>query len=196
MTLGTALLALGDRQGPGGFLATNLGAITAPRSAAPAPRDPIFRTSAPLERQRWEGIVIHHLGAPAGDPESISRQHQGAGYHGLGYHFLIGNGNGLGDGVIHAGYRWDKQLPGMHTIGPAADQYNRRTIGICLIGNGDQRPFTERQIRHLSLLIRGLQDELGIPAARVRLHRDVAPGQTTGPGRFFPTAQVEELLLR
>ncbi len=119
MTLVVGLLALGDGDRPGGFLATNLSSI--PLQSSPGDGggfDPVFQIEAPLDRDRWTGIVIHHLGAPAGDAESIHRQHVGFGYQGLGYHFLIGNGNGLGDGVVHVGYRWNQQLPGAHTVGP------------------------------------------------------------------------------
>lgn len=193
MTLVVGVLALNDDRHPGGFWATNLGALPAPDAVSP-PVDPVFQIDAPLDRERWQGIVIHHLGAPAGDAESIHRQHQGFGWDGLGYHFLLGNGNGLDDGVVHVGYRWNRQLPGVHASGRYADELNRHTIGICLIGNGDRRPFTDRQIRHLTVLVRRLQRELEIPADAVWLHRDVAEGQS-GPGRYFPTADFTTSLL-
>jgi hypothetical protein len=124
----------------------------------------------------------------------VHRQHLGYGYQGLGYHFLIGNGNGLGDGVVHVGYRWNLQLPGAHTTGPQMDWHNQRSIGVCLIGNGDRRPFTPRQIQNLTVLVEQLQRELDIPADRVSLHRDVAPG-ISSPGRFFPEGKLREALL-
>jgi hypothetical protein len=156
--------------------------------------DPIFRIDAPLDRERWTSIVIHHLGEPAGDAEYVHRLHLSFGYQGLGYHFLVGNGRGLGDGIIHVGYRWNEQLPGAHVVGPQGDHYNLHAIGICLIGNGDRRAFTEPQIRSLQSLVQRLQQELGIPRERVYLHSDLAP-ETTGPGRFFAVARLEEALL-
>lgn len=193
MTLVGGVLAMSDRESHQGFLATNLGTL----SGAEASHDPVFRTAAPLDRERWQSIVIHHSGAPAGDAESIHRRHQGYGYQGLGYHFLIGNGNGLGDGVVHAGYRWDDQLPGVHTIGDNADLHNHHSIGICLIGNGDRSPFTERQMAHLTELVQRLQRELGIPGSRVYLHREVAEGVSrpvTSPGRNFAGSRLREQL--
>lgn len=193
MTAVAGVLALSD-QGTSaqGFVATHL--VTLGEQSA---EDPVFRIDAPLDHQRWKGIVIHHLGAPGGDAESVHRRHLSYGYQGLGYHFLIGNGNGLGDGVVHVGYRWNEQLPGVHTVGVQADYYNEHFIGICLIGNGDRRPYTDRQMAHLVSLVQRLQRELDIPASAVYLHRDVAEGVNppeTGPGRFFARAAFEEQL--
>lgn len=193
MTAAVGLLALGDQPSQShGFVATNLVTLGEQPAA-----DPVFQIAAPVDRKRWKSIVIHHLGAPAGDADSVHRRHLSYGYQGLGYHFLVGNGNGLGDGVVHVGYRWNEQLPGVHTVGDNADFHNQHSIAICLIGNGDRRPFTDRQMVHLVSLVQRLQRELDIPASEVYLHRDVAAGVSpaeTGPGRFFARAQFEEQL--
>ena len=91
---------LGDRRPGPGFPAAHASIL----ADSPA-RDPIFQTHVPLERSRWQAIVIHHSGEPAGDAESLRRLHESYGYRGLGYHFLIGNGNGLGDGHGRCGDR-------------------------------------------------------------------------------------------
>jgi N-acetylmuramoyl-L-alanine amidase len=156
--------------------------------------DPVFQTRRPLDRQRWNSIVIHHSGSAAGDAQSITREHVASGLKGLGYHFVIGNGNGLGDGVVHVGYRWIDQLPGAHVSGPQQDEYNERSIAICLVGNGDKRPFTDRQLAQLVSLIQRLQGQLQIPARNVYLHRDLSR-VTSSPGRFFPTAWLQDQLL-
>jgi hypothetical protein len=187
MTAVTGLLALGDRRPGPGFPAAHASIL----ADSPA-RDPIFQTSVPLDRSRWQAIVIHHSGEPGGDAESIRRLHLGYGARAMGYHFLLGNGNGMGDGVIHVGERWITQAPGWHTVGPSADYYNQRAIGICLIGNGDRRRFTDRQIAQLISLVRRLQQQLNIPPSAVRLHRDVAPGLTGSPGAHFPSAVLEQ----
>ena len=107
---------------------------------------------------------------------------------------MIGNGNGLADGEIHVGYRWDDQLPGAHVVGDAGTQHNAHSIGICLIGNGDRHPFTNRQMTHLVRLVQRLQQELGIPAQDIHLHSDLAEG-IQNPGRFFASGQLQEQLL-
>jgi len=193
MTVVTGVLLLGENGiGGGGFLiATNVGP-----GAERSGEDPIFRIEAPRDPGQWEEIVIHHLGEPAGDAEYVHRLHVGYGYQGLGYHFLIGNGNGLGDGIVHVGYRWNEQLAGAHVARSAANSryHNQHAVGICLIGNGDRRPFTDKQMQSLSSLVRRLQQELAIPAGGVHLHRDLASG-VTSPGRLFAAAPFEEQLL-
>lgn len=188
-SFGALLLALQDRPGtpPSAFAsAPAADARTAPRL------DAIFRTTEAIGRGQWSGIVIHHSGAPAGSAETIERQHADRGLRGLGYHFVIANGQGAPDGQIHVGYRWDYQLPGAHTAGPQADQLNRSTIGICLVGDGERRAFTEAQLARLADLVTTLQRDLGIPDDAVTLHRDVAP--TTSPGRLFPEAAFRAIL--
>jgi hypothetical protein len=195
MTLAVGVLALGERPGPGGFEFPLLDVSIIPAENSGGGRlDAIFRVDSTLDRERWQGIVIHHIGAPSGDAESIHKLHQSFGWDGLGYHFVIGNGNQMEDGVVHVGYRWDRQLPGVHTAGPDADWYNRQTIGICLVGNGQRRPFTSKQNRAVASLVQALQRELDLPADRVWLHRDVASG-ALGPGQHFPEAQFRAQLL-
>jgi hypothetical protein len=191
MSLAAALLALGDTGFDGGFLTASRFSIIEDGETAD---DPLFRIDAPLDRQRWSGIVIHHLGRPGGDAEWVHSLHLRYGYQGLGYHFLIGNGNGLGDGIIHVGYRWNEQLPGAHVVGSRGERHNHHSIGICLVGNGDRRPFTEKQMRSLASLVRRLQTELGIPAEAVHLHRELANGESS-PGRFFANARLRQQLL-
>ncbi|MCZ6837471.1 MAG: peptidoglycan recognition family protein [Planctomycetota bacterium] len=191
MTIVTGLLMLKESSssGQGYLVAANLSMLNDTQAG-----DGILQTSVPLDLERWSGIVIHHSSEPAGDPESMRRLHESQGLQGLGYHFLIGNGNGLGDGVIHVGYRWNEQLPGAHVAGPMGTLHNHHSIGICLIGNGDRRAFTEAQMARLINLIQRLQRELNIPADQIHLSRNLTEG-TTSPGRFFSTAQLSEQLV-
>ncbi len=190
VTLVGGVLALTDSATPRtGFLAANI-----EQYGESAQVDPVFLIDAPLDRQRWTGIIIHHLGLPAADADAIHHLHRSYGYQGLGYHFIIGNGRGLGDGAVHVGYRWNDQLPGVHTAGPDADHHNQRSIGICLVGDGDRQPFSEKQLENLIRLVQRLQRELAIPADRVFLHRDVND-RTVDPGRHFAEARFREQLL-
>ncbi|MCB9846920.1 MAG: N-acetylmuramoyl-L-alanine amidase [Phycisphaeraceae bacterium] len=152
----------------------------------------IFNTRAPLESGRWDGIVIHDSGSSSGSAATIAAEHEARGLLGLGHHFVIGNGKGSDDGELYVGYRWLDQLPGAHAAGPEQDSYNRRYIGICLIGDGDRKPFTEAQMSRLVELVRSLTSELGIPPEHVILHRDIAA--TTSPGRFFSEATLRRAL--
>ena len=193
MAMVTGMLALSDRgAGPGfRFPATNTSLVSGTHGP-----DPVFRTDAPLDRDRWQSVIIHHSGELAGHPQTIRRLHMANGARMMGYHFVIGNGNQMGDGVIHVGERWIRQLPGWHAVGRDADFYNQHAIAICLVGNGDRRPFTDRQTAQLISLVKRLQRELGILPSAVRLHRDIADGLTSSPGRFFPTTLLDQQLLR
>lgn len=163
-------------------------------AAGPQSIEAVFRTRAPLERQRWQAIVIHHSGSLYGTPESLESQHRAMNLSGLGYHFVIGNGSGMEDGEVNVGYRWLDQLPGAHVAGPKGDWFNRHSVGICLVGDGRRRPFTEMQMRRLVQLVGALAEQLDIPADRIYLHSELT--QVDDPGRLFPEAAFREQVAR
>lgn len=187
--VGGLLLAL-DRTpvGPTSALAM----VNLDRGAPTSDFDAIFQTKSPIKPGTWTGIVIHHSGGAIGSPESLTQQHNARGFKGLGHHFVISNGQGATDGQIFVGYRWPEQLPGVHVAGTKAEQYNRQTIGICLIGDGERREFTPAQMSRLAELVSALQSKLNIPDRNVVLHRDIAP--TASPGRLFPEAMFRQML--
>lgn len=150
--------------------------------------DAIFNTKADLKSANWDSIVIVHSGSPAGSAESIADQHKAVGYDGLSYHFLIGNGTGMGNGEIHLGNRWLTQTNGAQLAGLQSNN----PIEICLIGNGDRKPFSDEQIQYLAQVVSTLADRLEIPRDKIYLHEDIAA--TTSPGRYFPRASFNELL--
>lgn len=160
--------------------------------AGPSSIESVFRTREPVAGHAWNAIVIHHSASPVGSPESIDQQHRGMGLTGLGYHFVIGNGLGMGDGEVHVGYRWLDQLPGAHVAGPAGQSYNRTAVGVCLVGDGDRRPFSDAQMARLVELVSELMQQGGIPPERVYLHSDLA--STRSPGAYFPAAEFRELI--
>lgn len=218
MTAVTGVLLLGDSGAPAEFLAarpTLLASINSHGGVQGSKQatglSPIAPREAPVVAGQWTGIVVHHSSTPAGDDVTLDRDHIAAGLSGLGYHFVIGNGQGLADGVIHVGYRWNQQLPGAHvaSASPAevrsgisqmslsaadASLFNRHTIGICLVGNGNRRPFTDRQLRELVALVRELQTQLGIPGSAVYLHSDLS--KVESPGKNFPAAEFEAQIRR
>lgn len=146
-----------------------------------------------IEPGHWDGIVIHHSGSNQGSGDSIGRQHDAQGIRGLGYHMVIGNGHGATDGEVFVGYRWQQQLPGAHIAGPMPQEEKNHKIGICIVGDGDTKPFTDDQLSTLALLVRELQGALGIQDEAVTLHRDLA-SSTTSPGRLFPTGRFRQTL--
>lgn len=191
MTLvGGGLLALEDRPGPA---PTALAALDGAQREAPSELPAILDRIQGEKADGWRGIVIHHSATRSGSADSIKQQHLDAGLNGLGYHFVIGNGQGQADGAIAVSDRWIRQQPGAHTVGPNADAHNNFDIGICLVGDGERRRFTKEQLKSLAQLVEMLRDAYGIGLEDVVLHRDVAP--TASPGRLFPNAAFRRSLL-
>ncbi len=152
----------------------------------------VFDTAVPVKKEQWLEIVIHDSGSQHGSVESLAREAQSGGLKGLGYHFVIGNGNGMGDGELHVGYRWNEQLAGAHIAGPNAAWHNVHSVAICLVGNGQAAEFTPRQIQRLVDLVRGLQEELDIDIEHVLLNSALS-GQPS-PGRNFPEQRFRDQL--
>ncbi len=137
-------------------------------------------------RSGWTHIVIHHSGTRQGNVRDMDRYHreQRRMVNGLGYHFVIGNGQGMADGEIAIGPRWSRQQDGGHLASAAQNQY---AIGICLIGNFDQTRPTAQQLASLRALVRHLQQQCGIPTSQVTTHTLINVRPTRCPGRHFPT---------
>ncbi len=132
---------------------------------------------------RWTCIVIHHSADDRGTPESIDRAHRQRGWDELGYHFVIGNGDGYPDGQIYVGSRWQKQKHGAHCKVPG-NYYNEHGIGICLVGNFDEHSPSEPQMQALARLVLFLEDRCGFSYDRVLTHGGIT-GKTRCPGRYF-----------
>lgn len=141
--------------------------------------------SANVRPGRWRYIVIHHSGVNLGNVKSMDRYHREERHmeHGLAYHFVIGNGNGMGDGEVAATRRWSGQLDGGHL---ASEAQNKVAIGICLVGNFDQRKPTERQMESLQALVEALLKRCRLSPAAVKTHQQINIVKTRCPGRFFP----------
>lgn len=164
----------------------------------------------PMARGQWQAIVIYDSGSPAGDVAALERRHLDAGLSGLGYHFVIGNGQGMEDGQVSVGFRWELQLPGAHANAAmcapwplraheaplSATDLNRKSVAICLVGNGARRAFTDQQTRQLLNLVRSLQAELGIGAHGVFFRQELAPnaGRLGESGQFQPGTFRAQLL--
>ncbi|WP_162532180.1 peptidoglycan recognition family protein [Candidatus Scalindua japonica] len=131
----------------------------------------------------WKYIVIHHSASDRGNAVSIDKYHkeERGWVNGLGYDFLIGNGNGSRDGQIEVGGRWNKQIDGAHAGNP---EYNKYGIGICLVGNFDNDYPTNQQISSLLYLINYLQKRCNIPKENIIMHKTFR--KTVCPGKRFP----------
>jgi len=134
---------------------------------------------------RWEYLVIHHSGVDCGTLKGTDRYHREERHmkNGMGYHFLIGNGNGMADGEIGVGSRWTRQLDGGHLISQAQ---NAISLGICLVGNFEKHPPTPRQMQSLTALVQALLSRCNLSPDAVRTHQQINVVHTRCPGRYFP----------
>lgn len=182
MTVATAALILLEPapiRPAGGFALTAI-------DHAPTGIEAIFDTPQPVAAGRWQSIIVHHSGESGGNASRIHELHEAhLGYGGLGYHFVIGNGNGSADGAIEVGYRWLSQDDGAYVPG---------AISVCLVGNGDQAQPTKAQMRQLVRLVTALQSRTAIGGEAVRLHSELVA--TTSPGRLFPAGRFRDQLIR
>lgn len=135
----------------------------------------------------WRYIVLHHSASASGSYDEIDQEHRKLlGYEGCGYHFVIGNGNGSGDGQIEVARRWNQQKPGVHCRDARSQDVDEYGIGICLIGDLDQQPPTPRQVAATQALVEYLSRRYGIEPGRVATHARLAARPTACPGKFFP----------
>lgn len=140
---------------------------------------------------RWKMIICHHSALVKGNAATYDKEHRKRGMeNGLAYHFVIGNGVDSKDGEIEIGSRWLKQIKGGHV---RDDAINEVAIGICLVGNLDEKKPTENQIAALKELLIYLRDEVvGAPIV-FKIHCEADPQHTVCPGKFFPTEEIRSL---
>jgi N-acetylmuramoyl-L-alanine amidase len=126
-------------------------------------------------------IIIHHSLTKDGQTVSwgaIRRYHRSLGWRDVGYHYgieLVGD-----EYEILAGRMQDEV--GAHC---KEGGMNRHGLGICVVGNFDERPPPQAQLDKLIRLVRSLMSVFKIPADRVHRHHDLAPYKSC-PGRAFP----------
>lgn len=144
---------------------------------------------------RWNGITIHHSAGGFGNLEHLRQVHRDRQpndpINEIPYHFLVGNGNGLGLGEVVASERWRLKLWGAHLSGKNLDG-NFRSIGICLIGNFETSQLHETQYTATVSLCRDLMDQFNIPADRVALHGKTPGEMTLCPGKNFPMDRLRQ----
>jgi hypothetical protein len=96
--------------------------------------------------RRWRYIVVHHSGGASGDLDLLRRVHRDRQPNDpvdmIPYHFVIGNGRGMGAGEVAETGRWQQGLWGAHVRGFSR---NARGIGICLIGNFETDQLQDAQ---------------------------------------------------
>ena len=88
---------------------------------------------------RWKYIVIHHSASDHGTIEFLQRVHRerqsGDPIDAIPYHYVIGNGNGLGMGEVASDWRQERNIWGTHVSA------NNRTRNFSRSWNLSDRKF-------------------------------------------------------
>src|SRR3990172_6501210 len=149
---------------------------------------------------RPEYIVIHDSLTPdrlLPDWEAIKRYHvKEKGYQDISYHWGIEDVNGVT--VLQVGRPTTMQ-------GAHCKEYgmNRRSFGICVVGNFDLAPPPLRTLHYLRDFVWALMVNHGIPVQKVIGHREAGlmagfdwrKGQYKScPGKLFPLSGLRNLL--
>ena len=148
--------------------------------------DGIFKTSTSVKPDQWKFIYIHHSATPGGNASTLAVPSSG-----LCDHFVIGNGDGLPDGQIQVGPRWNAQQP--PAAPPGVDSIQPGCISICVVGDFDHSMPTPTQVRSLSQLVTTLQTQFRLGSDKVILLTDTATPSSIG--RYFPVTSFRDQIL-
>jgi len=155
----------------------------------------LFLTSLPAIcywPNRWRYIVVHHSAGDYGNIpflQQVHRQRQARDpIDAIPYHFVIGNGNGLGLGEVASDWRQQYNVWGSHVSRKNFDR-NWFGLGICMVGNFEQHPVPSQQYQSLVTLTRQLMHQFDIDVKNVSGHGHIIGESTLCPGRHFPLAK-------
>ena len=136
-------------------------------------------------------IIIHCSDSEWGCSREINKWHLERGFSGIGYNFVLLNGKPESGGrkitslmgCIECGREVGAE--GAHCLG-----YNKNSIGICLVGKG-QESFCTEQFDSLKMLVSELCTMHGIPAENVLGHNETESGKAEG--KTCPNFPVEAI---
>lgn len=145
-------------------------------------------------------IIVHASATPYGkdfDAADIDRWHRSQGWLGNGYHFVIKL-----DGTIESEAKGNRCRPlekaGAH-VGGCGPGWNKRSIGICLIGGTDNHGnavedgYTQAQYDSLYWLINELDEDYPNQVNNVLGHRDLIAITNSSP-KACPCFDVQSWL--
>ena len=144
--------------------------------------------------RQWDYIIIHDSRGITGKEADLDREwreHYAAqgqsAARGAGYHFVINDEQGRSDGAVEISRRWMAQEAGDYIkSGENADFWNRESIGICIMGDAEARPFSDDQFESTVQLVRMLQEAYDIPRSNVFIHTGRTPDASTP---YFPVGE-------
>ena len=136
--------------------------------------------------RRTENIVLHCSASSFGNVLMIDEWHKARGWKGIGYQLVILNGYAFSTGKdaywkffdgmpcpgrpLSANAWLDAEEVGAHAYG-----YNRKSVGICLIGEPGK--FSIMQLTTSSVAVRAYMKAFGLTVESVKGHYEVNPGK-------------------
>lgn len=146
---------------------------------------------------RWRYIVIHHSAGSYATIEFLQQVHRqrqsGDPIDAIPYHYVIGNGNGLGMGEIAGDWRQDFDIWGTHISGNNIAR-NFFGIGICVVGNFEESEVPAKQFDALVILTKSLMYRYDIPLENVSGHGMIEGESSKCPGRKFPIDKFKQAI--
>ena len=119
-----------------------------------------------------KAVVVHHTAAGEQSAEEIAKFHvESRGFPGIGYHYLIHRGGAV------------EKVNAVRTVSFHCGEWNRRAVGVAVVGNLERGLATDRQWGVLVELVTELCRAFGVGAAQVVGHREVPGARTLCPGR-------------
>lgn len=121
--------------------------------------------------RKIDSIIVHCSASDFGNVEIIDGWHKENGWDCIGYHVVICNGtSGTEDGEIQ--YGRDISEVGAHCYGK-----NKRSIGICMIGN-ELDDFTNQQLINLSKICIEYMEKYNLTTSDIYGHYEFDPCKT------------------
>jgi N-acetyl-anhydromuramyl-L-alanine amidase AmpD len=128
-----------------------------------------------------EFIVLHHSAATEDQTvQSIENYHLSLGWEGVGYQYLINK----------AGQVWKGRPELYHGAHVSEQGMNKKSIGICVIGDFDKKLPTNAQVVSLTTLLKDIITRY--PKIQIKYHRDFNPKSC--PGKNIPNDWAVNLL--
>jgi len=140
--------------------------------------DPATLYNTATQVRNWNTLYIHHSKTQTDDWDSQN----------AGDHFVIGNGNSVGDGEIVMTSRWQSQQTGAVN----GLEISRGWISICLEGDFDASPPTQSQIMRVGQLLSELQKHFGIASNQIIVRN--TERSADGIGNLFPKQELAQYI--
>lgn len=136
-------------------------------------------------------VIIHHTERNNDFPVFVRWRHKFLRkWDDIGYHYLIGNTRPFTkDGKLYLGR--PENMHGAHAQG-----YNFNSIGICLIGNFDNKLPSEKQMNTLIGLIREKTCKYNIPVENILGHNELPNVKKSCPGSNIDMYEIRLLVRR